>query len=61
MITIDTIKHLRPSLTDEDFMPSPTATIVLRDDADGHGARIVEWSHPTLAKPTQEELDEVTE
>jgi hypothetical protein len=56
MITIDTIKHLRPSLTDEDFMPSPTATIVLRDDADGHGARIVEWNHPTLARPTDEEL-----
>jgi hypothetical protein len=56
MITIDTIKHLRPSLTDEDFMPFPTATIVLRDDADGHGARIVEWNHPTETRLTDEEL-----
>ena len=59
MITIEKIKQLRPSLTDGDFMPSPTATITLRDDADGYGARIVEWNHPTETKLTQEELNNV--
>lgn len=57
MITIETIKQLRPNLTDDDFMPSATATIVLRDDADGYGARIVEWNHPTETRPTDEELE----
>ena len=57
MITIETIKQLRPNLTDDDFMPSPTATITLIDHADGYGARIDTWNHPTETQPTQQELD----
>ena len=48
----DKIIKLYPSLTAEDF--SPRGTILLQDD--GQGAYIKEWNHPTLAKPTDEEL-----
>lgn len=59
MITIDTIKTLRPNLTNDDFKPSPTGTILLFDNNDGYGARIIEWNHPTETQPTQEEIDGV--
>ena len=46
---------LYPSLTVEDFYPV-TGTIHLQNDSDGKGDYIKEWNHPTLAKPTDEEL-----
>ena len=46
-----------PTLTVEDF--SPIGTIVLQDDSDGKGSYIAKWEHPTLAKPTQQQLDGV--
>ena len=49
------IKQLYPSLTNDDFSPS-RGTILLQDDSDGKGAYIAKWEHPTLAKPTDEEL-----
>jgi len=48
------IKVIYPDLTDDDFMPN--STIMLQDDSDGQGAYIKEWNHPTLAKPTEEQL-----
>ena len=36
---------------------SPTE--VMKLDGDGNGDYIKEWNHPTLAKPTQEQLDGV--
>lgn len=48
------IMAIYPSLTTEDFMP--TGTIGLRNDSDGKGDYIAKWEHPTLAKPTDEEL-----
>ena len=44
-----------PTLTIDDFSPV-NGTIVLQDDSDGKGAYIKEWNHPTLAKPTEEQL-----
>jgi hypothetical protein len=44
---------LYPQLSIADFHPS-LGTIVLQDD--GQGAYIKEWNHPTLARPTNEEL-----
>lgn len=44
---------LYPSLVDEDF--SPRGTIILQDN--GQGAYIAKWEHPTLPKPTDEELN----
>jgi len=56
MSIIDKIKSIYPSITDEDFIPSPTATIYLENALDGKGDYIKSWNHPTLAKPTDEEL-----
>ena len=49
------ILALYPSLTDNDFL----TVITLQNDSDGKGDYIREWNHPTLAKPTQEQLDGV--
>jgi hypothetical protein len=49
------IMALYPSLTQQDFV----TTIELRNDSDGKGDYIARWSHPTLAQPTQAELDAV--
>ena len=58
MTLYEKITTLYPDLTNEDFMPT-TGTIVLQNDSDGRGDYIREWNHPTLAKPTQEQLDGV--
>lgn len=47
------IIKLYPSLSPEDFNPL-TGTILLRDD--GQGDYIAKWDHPTLAKPTEDQL-----
>jgi hypothetical protein len=49
------ILALYPELTMEDFLPT-TGTIMLQNDSDGKGDYIKEWNHPTLARPTDEEL-----
>ena len=48
------IMALYPSLTDSDF--ERRGTITLQNDSDGKGDYIAKWEHPTLAKPTDEEL-----
>ena len=35
--------------------------IVIQNDSNGQGDYIAKWEHPTLARPTQAQLDEVTE
>lgn len=57
MTLYEKIKQIHPSLTDADFGPI-TGTIMLQNDSDGNGDYIKEWNHPTLAKPTQEELND---
>ena len=49
------IKSIYPELTNADFDPI-TGTIVLQNDSDGKGDYIAKWEHPTLARPTQEQL-----
>ena len=44
-----------PQLTISDFSPI-TGTIRLQNDSDGRGDYIAEWNHPTLPKPTDEQL-----
>ena len=34
----------------------PKSTITLQNDSDGKGDYIAKWEHPTLAKPTAEQL-----
>jgi hypothetical protein len=41
-----------PELTLQDFL----TTIRLQNDSDGRGDYIKEWNHPTLSKPTDEQL-----
>ena len=48
----DKIKTLYPQLTDYDFM----TVITLQNDSDGKGDYIAKWEHPTLARPTTEQL-----
>lgn len=52
MTLYDKIKALYPELTDRDFM----TTIRLQNDSDGRGDYIALWQHPTLARPTEEQL-----
>ena len=56
MTLYEKIKILYAELTNEDFAPT-TGTIVLQNDSDGRGDYIKLWEHPTLTKPTQEQLD----
>lgn len=53
MTLYDKIKSIYSSLEDKDFM----TVITLQNDSDGKGDYIAKWEHPTLAKPTQEQLD----
>jgi hypothetical protein len=46
------IKAIYPELQDADFMD----TIRLQNDSDGRGDYIKEWNHPTLPRPTEEQL-----
>jgi hypothetical protein len=52
MTLYDKIKALYPELTDRDFM----TTIALQNDSDGRGDYIAKWEHPTLPRPTEEQL-----
>jgi len=45
---------LYPSLIDADF--GFKGTILLQNDSDGKGDYIAKWEHPTLPKPTEEQL-----
>jgi hypothetical protein len=51
---VEKIKIIYPQLTDADF--SPRGTIVIQNDSDGKGDYIAKWEHPTLARPTEEQL-----
>ena len=46
------IMAIYPQLEQQDFL----TTIRLQNDSDGKGDYIAKWEHPTLAKPTDEEL-----
>ena len=48
----DKIMAIYPELTQQDFM----TVITLQNDSDGRGDYIAKWEHPTLAKPTDEQL-----
>ena len=52
MTLYERIMALYPTLTQQDFM----TTIRLQNDSDGKGDYIAAWEHPTLAKPTAEQL-----
>lgn len=47
------IKAIYPELQNYDFMDGD---IRLQNDSDGRGDYIAKWEHPTLPRPTDEEL-----
>jgi hypothetical protein len=53
MTLIEKILAIYPELATYDFI---NGAIRLQNDSDGKGDYIKEWNHPTLAKPTDEEL-----
>jgi hypothetical protein len=55
MTLTEKIIALYPELTIFDFM-KPDRTIVLQNDSDGRGDYIAAWNHPTLPRPTEEQL-----
>jgi len=55
MVLYDQILAIYPTLTTKDFDPV-VGTIRLQNDSDGKGDYIAKWEHPTLAKPTAEQL-----
>jgi hypothetical protein len=60
MTLYDKIKSIYPELTIDEFHPF-RGTILLQNDSDGKGDYIAKWEHPTLTRPTQTQLDGVTE
>lgn len=52
MTLYEKIMALYPELTQQDFM----TVIRLQNDSDGKGDYIAGWSHPTLPRPTAEQL-----
>ncbi len=57
MTLYDKIKAIYPSLTNDDFFPLG-GTILLQNDSDGKGDYIAKWEHPTLPRPTEEQLND---
>ena len=52
MTLYEKIKILYPQLIDDDFL----TVIKLQNNSDGKGDYIAKWEHPTLARPTEEQL-----
>jgi hypothetical protein len=46
------IKQIYPDLSSEEF----DQYILLQNDSDGKGDYIAKWEHPTLPRPTEEQL-----
>jgi len=53
MTLIEKIIAMYPELATYNFLD---ANIRLQNDSDGKGDYIAKWEHPTLAKPTAEQL-----
>ena len=49
------ITAVYPELTEQDF-DFVFGTIRLQNDSDGRGDYIAKWDHPTLPRPTDEQL-----
>ena len=49
----DKLIKIYPELANFDFA---NGVITLQNDSDGKGDYIAKWNHPTLSKPTEEQL-----
>jgi len=52
MTLIEKIKSIYSQLTHKDLIDY----IIVRNDSDGKGDYIAKWEHPTLPRPTDEQL-----
>jgi len=57
MTLTEKILALYPELTKKEFSPAK-GTIKLQNDSDGRGDYIATWNHPTLPRPTEEQLND---
>ena len=57
MTLYEKIIAIYPDLQPQDFL----TVIRLQNDSDGKGDYIAAWDHPTLPRPTDEQLEQVTE
>lgn len=55
MTLYEKIKQMYPNLENKDFL----TVIRLQNDSDGKGDYIAKWEHPTLPKPTPEQLGSI--
>ena len=53
MTLYEQIKAIYPELTTQDFL----TVITLQNDSDDRGDYIANWEHPTLPRPTTEQLE----
>ena len=56
MTLYEKLLSIYSELSDYDFADG---TIELRNDSDGNGDYIAKWEHPTLQRPTDEQLAEI--
>ena len=58
MTLYDKIISIYPELDVSDVRQNPfnNGLIVLQNNSDGKGDYIAKWEHPTLARPTEEQL-----
>lgn len=56
MVLYDKIIQIYPELKNEYL---PIVGIFLQNDSDGRGDYIAKWEHPTLPRPTDEQLAEI--
>jgi len=54
MSLYEKIIAIYPELNSNDF--TLNGSIVLQNDSDGKGDYIAKWEHPTLPRPTEEQL-----
>jgi hypothetical protein len=52
MTLYEKVMAIYPTLSDKDFV----TVITLQNDSDGRGDYIAKWEHPTLPRPTEEQL-----
>lgn len=57
MTLYEKIKTIYPNLQDEEF--GRFGTIRLENELDDRGDYIAKWEHPTLQRPTDEQLAEI--
>ena len=56
MTLYEKIISIYPALATYDFA---MGAITLQNDSDGKGDYIAKWEHPTLARPTKEQLEAI--